>query len=61
MCVCVHVCVSVCVYVSVAGIVFKFDVCIIYDHHLSKGLKLHAEMCNVRFYFQFHNPLIGNF
>ena len=53
MCVCVTstVCVHVCVCVCVAGIVFKFDVCIIYDHHLSKGLKLHAEMCNVRLYF----------
>ena len=50
-CVCVTVCACVCVCVCVAGIVFKFDVCIIYDHHLSKGLKLHAEMCNVRLYF----------
>ena len=71
MCVCVSVCVTVCVHVCVcvcvAGTVFKFDVCIIYDHHLSKNqllifwLKLHAEMCNVRLYFQFHNQLIGNY
>ena len=49
-----------CACVCDAGIVFKFDVCIIYDHHLSKGLKLHAEMRNVRLYFQFHNQLIGS-
>ena len=36
VCVCVNACVSVCVCVCVAGIVFKFDVCIIYYHRLSK-------------------------
>ena len=60
MCVCMCACAHVCVCVCVAGIIFQFDVCIIYDHHLSKGLKLHAEMCYVRLYFQFHNQLKGN-
>ena len=34
--VCACVCECVCVCVCVAGIVFKFDVCIIYYHRLSK-------------------------